>query len=517
MAISNILKKLNRRDSRLFPKFTKKSKLITFLSILALATIVTTSIFAASGTDAFTKKQDALTTGNNQESWMNEAAASNGMVGLNAMVGPIPPEVLAGKTNTGWIPGGIIGTANNSIAYLYNRPFSGLEYIASIKDNFLGKSAYATSGYDGISAILPIWRGFRNATYTIFSIVFIMIGIMIMLRVKISQQAVITIQSAIPKLITSLILVTFSFAIVGLLIDLSYLVEGVGLSIIYNATGGSPFTFNDITKPTLTQMLTSDQTMGLTQNLIPFAVILTLTSIISLIVGIIAAIPTTVVGGVTIGLVAFVVILAVVFLVIGFYVLKFFFGLVKCYVSIILKTIVAPFEIAMGAIPNMKMGFSSWFVDIIANILVFPISMIFLILVNALIKVTANQNMWAPHGIDTLNNLTGVSGGILPVAFGFGGLMLLSKLPKMIPEFIFQIKPSPWGKAIGETYAPIGAFVGKGAKGTGRYGADKGGDWIGDNYGNKDINGNFVKGTDTGEKVGNAINQITKRFAGKNR
>ena len=40
-------------------------------------------------------------------------------------------------------------------------------------------------------------------------------------------------------------------------------------------------------------------------------------------------------------------------------------------------------------------------------------------------------------------------------AIGVAGLSLLSKLPKMVPQYIFMIKPSPWGQAIGEGLGEI--------------------------------------------------------------
>lgn len=475
MSIRNILNKLNSRDTRIIPKFPKINKKIKFASILVAFVFLaffSHQIIASSITidkseavEQFKDKQAATKDGNNQESWMSEAASSNGLVGVNAIFGPIPDDVVDGTSTTTWVPNGLIGLTNRGIATLYNPPISGVQYIASIKNNLLGKPAYAATGYQGLSPLIPIWRGFRNVTYTIFSLIFVLIGIMIMLRVKISQNAVISIQSAIPKLITSLILVTFSYAIVGLLIDLSYVIEGLGVSLILNAAGNNT--------DTVTQIIQSPDILARISGLVPAGTIALFSGIIS---GIIAVVGLAIAGpaGLLIGLFAFILIWLIIGLMILWYTVKFFFGLAKCYVTIILKTIIAPLEIALGAIPNMKMGFSTWFTDVIANILVFPISVMFLVLINALMVATSGKQLWTPPGVDTLDALTSLSGGILPVAFGIGGLMLISKLPKMIPEFIFQIKPSPWGKAIGEGFAPIGGTIGKAAKGGAREGLASG-------------------------------------------
>ena len=440
MSTSNILKKLNSRDTQILPSVNTLTKIVFIALIVITVTFFVKNILAVipPGTiTEFKDKQSAIKTGNNQESWLNQATSSNLTIGINALVGDVHDDVLNG-TATSWIPDGLIGLNTKAIAYLYNPPFSGIEYLASIKNNFLGKPSYAANnGFQGLSTILPLWKGFRNATYALFSIVFIIMGIMIMLRVKISPQAVITIQNSIPKLITALILVTFSYAIVGLLIDISYLIEALGISIILKASGNTGTTAMEIVKdPGFT---------GRLFGLVPIGAIGVIAGVIGLIItGVTAG------SGWALGLIAFAIIFFGTLLVILYYGLKFFFNLIKCYINILIKTIIGPLEIALGAVPNMKMGFSSWLTDILANVLVFPISLIFLVMLKTIMDaVAASSNMWSPPGLEFLSG-----GKLLSVAIGFGGLMLVSKLPQMIPEFIFQLKPSPWGKAIGEGFTP---------------------------------------------------------------
>jgi len=230
MRLSNWLSRLNRRDTRIFPKFTIFSKyLIIAISVIA-AFYTANSILAQ--TNILKDKQDAIKTGNNQESWLDEAMGSNIVSSVRLLTGDIPDDVLNG-TATSWVPGGALGTTTNLVASVFTPQASGIQYIAQVKDNFLGKPAYAQgTGFVGLQPLLPIWRGFRNVIYLLASIIFIVMGIMIMLRIKISPQAVINIQNAIPQLITTLILVTFSYAIAGLLIDLTYLIQGLTISII---------------------------------------------------------------------------------------------------------------------------------------------------------------------------------------------------------------------------------------------------------------------------------------------
>lgn len=453
MSISNTLRLFNLKKILISHKIQKFNKRRIFFFILIIFIflaflnhqVVATGPSTETLNTLFLNKQEALTTPNNQESWMSEAASSNTMILINSFIGKIDSNVLEnteeteGEKQINWVPGGIIGLTNQSISFLYHPPISGVQYLAQAASNFIGKPIYAASngGYQGLSSLIPLWKGFRDVTYVIFSLIFIIIGIMIMLRIKISQQAVITIQSALPKLITSLILVTFSYAIVGLLIDLSYVVEALGISIILKASGDTQSVSDIISSPDILKRL---------MNLVPVMGITTIgviTGTALTIISILTAIP-------GIGFIAVTIVFSALIIIIFWYNIRFFFGLLKCYVNILIKTITGPLEIALGSIPNMKMGFGSWFVDILANLLVFPISMIFLVMVKSIMNAVQNGNdMWTPTGLELFSG-----GKILSIVIGFCSLVIVSKLPTMIPEFIFNIKLSPWSKAIGEGLQP---------------------------------------------------------------
>jgi len=473
MNFRKFLHKLNRRDTQILPKFNKFSKILVICLTIFCCTFIVKSIFAqsTSGTDYLKAKQDAIKKGNNQEAWMSEAMSSNMVTGIQAITGPLPDDVLNGKP-TSFVPGGAIGMTNQMISALYTPQASGIEYVASIKDNFLGKPAYAQGiGFQGLQPILPLWREFRNVIYVLTSLFFISIGVMVMLRIKISPQAVVTVQSAIPQIITTLILVTFSYAIAGFLIDLSYVVQSLFLAILFNGSGGLAsklFTgginpnFSDLSQAGLGTVF------SLTWKATPFWALILLAGVPT---AIIAGIVTLVSAGalaVPMAFVAaggFLLTFLILLIMILVWVIKFFFGCVKCYIMIIIKIILAPLEIGLGALPNSKLNFSTWIWDLVANLAVFPISIIFLVLANIIIDACA-KGLWRPPIVDSwvITGVTWPSGGLISVAVGLATLMILSKLPTMIPEFVFQIKPSPWGKAIGETFKPIGGFAGKAAK-----------------------------------------------------
>ncbi len=508
MSLHSILTKLNRRDTRILPEFSTFAKFLVFLFFVITSTFLITRTFAAD--NALQETVDGMTAGGNLESWLGKDTFRINAVGaLNALIDvkTINPDLIGGKYPSNGqfftsAPGGLIGSANTVIATLYNQPISGVEYLAEVKDNFLGKPAYAQGvGFQGLQPILPIWKAFRNIVYILSSIIFIIIGIMIMLRVKISPQAVISIQNAIPQLITSLILVTFSYAIAGLLIDLSNFILSLVLAILFSASGKSlsgnlflPSLFSGV--PVLGNILNpfnfanlSDATLIQTTQLmfIPSVVTVMLGSLISWITGVLIALPlgpaALIVGPITgaiTGTVGGIIITIVLLIMIVIWIFKFLLGLFKCYATLLFKIILGPLEIGMGAFPNSKIGFNSWLTEVIANLAVFPISFLFLVISNLIIVNViwggfsgsiadifsgnlTGGGMWTPSLLG--GNITSFAlrpiGGIAAMAIGVSTLLLLSKLPEMIPQYIFMIKPSPWGDAIGKGAQEPGMIAGR--------------------------------------------------------
>ncbi|MGI6443646.1 MAG: hypothetical protein ACOX06_01410 [Candidatus Dojkabacteria bacterium] len=72
-----------------------------------------------------------------------------------------------------------------------------------------------------------LWSITRNIAYLFFVIAMIVIGFMIMFRNKIGGQVMVTVSNSIPRIIICLILVTFSFAISGIMLDLGKMAMNV--------------------------------------------------------------------------------------------------------------------------------------------------------------------------------------------------------------------------------------------------------------------------------------------------
>lgn len=138
----------------------------------------------------------------------------------------------------------VVELAQMNDALMQTKPASGIQYIAQkVNDLSPIQTAYAqnTNGGFGFQTLLPVqglWFASRNLAFGLMAFVIIILAFMIMLRQKISPQAVITVQSALPKVAIALVVITFSYAIAGLLVDLSYVVLGI-ISAAFVSTGAT--------------------------------------------------------------------------------------------------------------------------------------------------------------------------------------------------------------------------------------------------------------------------------------
>ncbi len=133
---------------------------------------------------------------------------------------------------SGSVQGGpILAVASGIDAFQTTRPASGVDYVAQKLNKFnIVQTANAQEGYGFATALQPIqklWVASRNAAYALSTIAILVLAFMIMFRQKISPQAVVTAQSALPKLAIALLGITFSYAIAGFIVDLAYVVQGL--------------------------------------------------------------------------------------------------------------------------------------------------------------------------------------------------------------------------------------------------------------------------------------------------
>lgn len=129
--------------------------------------------------------------------------------------------------------GGAISLMGNMIAMLYTPPAGSSQFVSYLADNFgVAKPAYAQTSLQSLSPLLNIWLIFRNLVYLLFVLVFVLIGIGIMLRIKIDPRTVMSIENQIPKLIAGLVLVTFSYTIAAFLIDFMWVATHLMVNVV---------------------------------------------------------------------------------------------------------------------------------------------------------------------------------------------------------------------------------------------------------------------------------------------
>jgi hypothetical protein len=137
----------------------------------------------------------------------------------------------------------LFGMMTSAITLPYQSPPASFAYW--FKDGlenagFVPKSYAAEGiGFSSIKGYRSIWSIFRNLSYLILVVVIVAIGFMIMFRMKINPQTVVSVENALPRIVTTLIYITFSFAIAGFLIDLMYVMIAVVISVLSQLNIGS--------------------------------------------------------------------------------------------------------------------------------------------------------------------------------------------------------------------------------------------------------------------------------------
>ncbi len=461
----------------------KKAVRILFILIL-FSILSSSSIFASAALAPTTQNiQDSLTsydTNGSVHLGITTWGTQNYSVAwLACFIGDkaVCPKCETGKTC--YYDSNVLNGTTKSIAALYqNRPADTMMYLADLGQRAgVVKPAYAQGiGFSGLSPILNIWKAFRNVAYGFLIIVMVIIGFMVLFRMKIDPRTVISVQSAIPRVIITLILITFSYAIVGLMIDLMYLAIFLITAVINsampfqnpslaytNATGGplhnlwgavmAPGT--PAAEDLVIILSGSLGASATTVNAIGDLVMAIAGLILGGGIGIGGAFGAAIGGGIGIfgGGGANVLVRLIVWLALAFTFIRILFMLVNAYINILLSVIFGPLQLMVGAIPNTD-AFGSWFRNLIANLVVFPITSGMLILGTILTSVAAkNPNLWAPPGVASQGLQAGAAGII-----GLGMCFVIPTIANTIKESLKAKPLMPTGT--GAVFSPITSVYG---------------------------------------------------------
>lgn len=153
-----------------------------------------------------------------------------GLIGETCTNNPAEAKKYISKSLTGQITGLFM-------LPLQNPPASGVYWAQSrLEEAGFVPKTYAAEGlgFSSLRPIMNLWKVFRDLSYMLLVLVLVAIGFMIMFRMKINPQTVISVENALPKIVVAMILITFSFAIAGFLIDLMYVLIALIIALISN-------------------------------------------------------------------------------------------------------------------------------------------------------------------------------------------------------------------------------------------------------------------------------------------
>lgn len=305
-------------------------------------------------------------------------------------------------------PGAMRPAANLMAAMITDPPVKTSDWNVYALNNLGVTPAYAQGiGFSSLSPVLELWKAFRNIAYFLFIIVFVVIGFMIMFRSQINPQTVVTVQAALPKLIVTLILITFSYAIAGFVVDLIY------LSIFFFTEVFQAFNILKSAASARDAIFGySVFRLGFDFLVSPFEVAGSSAQAVSAIFEGVIGIPWWL-DWLTDAL-AYLIIAAAIIVAL----FRTLFTLIVSYVGIILSVIFAPLQLLMNAFPGST-AFTKWIRGLVANAIVFPAVALVLIIGSALTASNELKNSDGSLGINPLTSDINPGAGFTPEKSGF--------------------------------------------------------------------------------------------------
>lgn len=410
----------------------------------------------------------------------------------------------------------VFGFMGNLITLPYANPSaSGVYWVYSglQRAGFIPKTYAAEGlGFASLKPILKLWSVFRDVAYMLLVLVLIAIGFMIMFRMKLNPQTVISIENSLPRIIISLILITFSFAIAGFLIDLMNVLIVLGIAIVSQADknmnplqlqnkylvasfkevwnglflnrGFTGFTalidlgnsimrilpsfINDIVR-LITGVIIGMPLIQMLGNIVKNTNFTGVFNNITLLGVGIGEIPSFALGGTT-GMILIFVVLSLlalfglgwvlgllIFFTLVFLLFRIFALLFKAYLQIFILIILSPIILLFEAIPG-KNAFSYWFKSLLSEILTFPI-VILLLLIGQVITTIAlsgptDATLWTPPFLFGLNSQA------FSFLLGVGIIMMIPEFLKAIKQFMGIKEGLPIQLGLGTFFGGVSTGVG---------------------------------------------------------
>lgn len=381
------------------------------------------------------------------------------------------------------LPGLLVGMSTYTYSF---PPASGIEYLSqSLASLKIVPSAYAQSpqgyGFGALNGVQILWKASRNMAYFLIVILLIAAGFAIMFRVKINPQTVVSLQTMIPKLVITLLLVTFSYAIAGLVIDLIYVVITLIVSM-FHLTG----VFQGDLGTAISWFTRGGFSRVTWFFIFPWLVVLLVGGLLILVLGSLSTLGAALIPGAAIAIIA---LIALIFFL--WTLIKVWWMLVKTYITLVFLIIIGPWQMMLDLIPGQN-GFGSWLRNMVAQASVFVVVAVMLLVNMVIWKPYLGQN-WIGDAVGFFNSdlnpigstATGGANFDLPFVGGSGvlfnfilGYAVLAMIPKAadmvrdalkVPAFkygtAFGEAISPISKPLGGTLSGMGTNISRGAKG----------------------------------------------------
>jgi hypothetical protein len=311
------------------------------------------------------------------------------------------PDVIEGAAYQFSAPGkGLLAQGMRYITMMYTPPATTAEYVAQVKKNIGVTPAYAQSsgfGFQSISPIYELWKISRDIALAFFVVVFVFIGILVIMRRRIDPRTVISVQQAIPKIIIALVMVVFSYAILGFLIDVVTVATRLGAITLQNsgfiaqtAGPGGQIATPGINDLSLTKLLNANlfhlysQLQDVDTLIASFANLDDQLGLVASVLQFDAAGG----GGLT---------RLIIFIAIFVSMLRTFFVLLTSYLTVTISIIISPFQFFMYSLPGQDGGFETWFRRIMSHLLVFP-TVFFMLAFAAIFYSQQGNTVWYNNG-----------------------------------------------------------------------------------------------------------------------
>ncbi len=360
---------------------------------LQICLVIALSLFILTGCVSPSFAQSPVTTQNTQnvvDSLLNSVAgcmlAGKSLIpgqpcqNEMSLPGQSQSSLFQQKSALGFIGAGISGVSTS--------PLSTKEALADMGSSLgFAKPAYAQnvqgSGANIIAPVKTLWQIIRNMSYMFYILLFLVVGLMLMFRQKMNPQTVISVQAALPGLIIGLIVITFSYLISALLVDLAFLFIPMVAIIFEQASPTNIFINNrellaDTPFANYKHLIDVAQNAniftfwnGFTKNIILYDFFGNTPQNWSLKVD-------NLLGSVLAGLVELgknglnLFIAVVVIFALFIQMVRLLALLVRAYITIMVYTFLGPFFILMSSIPGRGKGLTDWWKTILANSLIFP-------------------------------------------------------------------------------------------------------------------------------------------------